>query len=29
MTKAGIVTADMMFERITYLLDRILPVAAE
>jgi mannonate dehydratase len=29
MTKAGVVTADMAFERITYLLDRILPVASE
>jgi mannonate dehydratase len=29
LTIAGVVTADMMFERITYLLDRILPVAAE
>lgn len=28
-TKAGVVSIDMMFERITYLLDRILPVAEE
>ncbi len=29
LTRAGVVTKDMMFERITYLLDRILPVAEE
>jgi mannonate dehydratase len=29
LTVAGIVTVDQMFERITYLLDRILPVAEE
>jgi len=29
MTMAGMVTADQMFERIVYLLDRLLPVAAE
>src|SRR4051812_6067134 len=29
LTRAGVVTVDMMFERITYLLDRILPVAEE
>lgn len=28
-TIAGVVTSDMMFERITYLLDRLLPVAEE
>ena len=29
LTKAGVVNIDMMFERITYLLDRIIPVAEE
>ena len=29
LTPAGVVTADKMYERITYLLDRLLPVAAE
>ena len=29
LTRAGVVTVDQMFERITYLLDRILPVAEE
>jgi mannonate dehydratase len=29
LTVAGVVTVDQMFERITYLLDRILPVAEE
>ena len=29
LTLAGVVTADEMYERITYLLDRLLPVAAE
>lgn len=29
LTKAGVVDVDTMFERITYLLDRILPVAEE
>lgn len=29
LTRAGVVTIDQMYERITYLLDRILPVAEE